>query len=87
MFRDSKDVMKVFVNKLVGLLNKNNADHELAESLVHLILQDLTSPDMNKKLIYLTYHTVINCEQILFDGQAIDKKVALIENFRDIFYT
>ena len=42
---------------------------------------------MNKKLIYLVYHTVINSEQILFDGQAGNEKIVLIEKFRDILFT
>ena len=41
---------------------------------------------MNKKLIYLVYHTVINCERIVYDDQATDEKIREISVFKDLVF-
>jgi len=50
------------------------------------MFKDLTSPEMNNKLVYLVYHTVINCERVVYDDQATDEKIREITQFKDLMF-
>ena len=54
------------MDKLLDIVYENNA-LDLAEPLVHLMMKDLTSAIMNKKLIYIIYHIVYNSTCSLFN--------------------
>ena len=56
MLRENKDVFDVFVNKLPEMVTENqDVASELCEPIVHFMFNDLPLPQINKKLVYISY--------------------------------
>ena len=57
MLRENKDVLEVFTKRLPELVEQTEED--LAEPIVHFMFQDLTSPHLHKKLVYMAYQIAL----------------------------
>jgi len=83
MLRENKDVFKVFTSNLIDIVFEHKA-LDLAEPLVHLMMKDLTCSIMNKKLIYIIYHTVFKITNMLQnDEKSGDPKTKSARKLKD----
>ena len=80
MIRENQDVFEQFVKKLPMLAIENKAFF-LAETVVHLMFNDLTSPDQMKKLSYVAYKVA----HATYDSED-NAVVALLQQFKKEFF-